>query len=175
MVSPLLGRFLVSFNLQSVICGLRSAVCGLRSAVCGLRSAVCGLRSAVCVLRSAVCSLQSANVIHQYWLLFQNNVRKYVFVLQIDRMLLSMFCTWSVTSCRKCHSGLSSSQYKISEHYQVNGPGSKCTLWGFFGRNLKSASSAPCGSLSAELWRLKISSFHWMRMGSKGHLVIKKL
>ena len=26
MVSPLLGRFLVSFNLQSAICGLRSAV-----------------------------------------------------------------------------------------------------------------------------------------------------
>ena len=25
MVSPLLGRFLVSFNLQSVICGLQSA------------------------------------------------------------------------------------------------------------------------------------------------------
>ena len=50
MVSPLLGRFLVSFNLQSAICGLQSAVCGLRSAVCGLRS--------------AVCSLQSANVIH---------------------------------------------------------------------------------------------------------------
>ena len=34
MVSPLLGRFLVSFNLQSTICGLQSAVCGLRSAVC---------------------------------------------------------------------------------------------------------------------------------------------
>ena len=39
MVSPLLGRFLVSFNLQSAICGLQSAVCGLRSAVCGLQSA----------------------------------------------------------------------------------------------------------------------------------------
>ena len=50
MVSPLLGRFLVSFNLQSVICGLQSAVCSLKSAVCGLQSAVCGL--------------QSANVIH---------------------------------------------------------------------------------------------------------------
>ena len=34
MVSPLLGRFLVSFNLQSVICGLQSEVCSLRSAVC---------------------------------------------------------------------------------------------------------------------------------------------
>ena len=45
MVSPLLGRFLVSFNLQSAICGLQSAVCGLRS---------------------AVCSLQSANVIHRH-------------------------------------------------------------------------------------------------------------
>ena len=45
MTSPLLGRFLVSFNLQSAICGLQSAVCSLRS---------------------AVCSLQSANVIHQY-------------------------------------------------------------------------------------------------------------
>ena len=44
MVSPLLGRFLVSFNLQSAICGLQSAVCGPQS---------------------AVCSLQSANVIHQ--------------------------------------------------------------------------------------------------------------
>ena len=30
-------------------------------------------------------------------LLFQNNVRKYVFVLQIECMLLSMFCTWFVT------------------------------------------------------------------------------
>ena len=29
--------------------------------------------------------------------MFQNNVRRYVFVLQIDRTLLSMFCTWSVT------------------------------------------------------------------------------
>ena len=26
-----------------------------------------------------------------------NNVRRYVFVLQIDRTLISMFCTWSVT------------------------------------------------------------------------------
>ena len=51
MVSPLLGRFLVSFNLQSAICGLQSAVCGLQSVVCGLQS--------------AVCSLQSANVIHR--------------------------------------------------------------------------------------------------------------
>ena len=34
MVSPLLGRFLVSFNLQSVICGLQSEVCSLQSAVC---------------------------------------------------------------------------------------------------------------------------------------------
>ena len=30
-------------------------------------------------------------------LLFQNNVRKYVFVLPIDRMMFSMFCTWSLT------------------------------------------------------------------------------
>ena len=30
--SPLLGRFLVSFNFQSAICGLQSAVCGLQSA-----------------------------------------------------------------------------------------------------------------------------------------------
>ena len=30
MVSPLLGRFLVSFNLQSVICGLQSVVCSLQ-------------------------------------------------------------------------------------------------------------------------------------------------
>ena len=29
--------------------------------------------------------------------MFQNNVRRYVFVLQIDRTLLSMFCTWSIT------------------------------------------------------------------------------
>ena len=29
--------------------------------------------------------------------MFQNNVRRYVVVLQIDRTLLSMFCTWSVT------------------------------------------------------------------------------
>ena len=29
--------------------------------------------------------------------MFQNNVHRYVFVLQIDRTLLSMFCTWSVT------------------------------------------------------------------------------
>ena len=47
MVSPLLGRFLVSFNLQSAVCGLQSAVCGLS-----------GLQSAVCSLQSAVCSLQ---------------------------------------------------------------------------------------------------------------------
>ena len=60
MVSPLLERFLVSFNLQSAICGLQSAVCGLQSAVCSLRSAVCSLRS-------AVCSLQSANVIHRMY------------------------------------------------------------------------------------------------------------
>ena len=40
MVSPLLGRFLVSFNLQSAICGLQSAA-GLQSVVCNLRSAVC--------------------------------------------------------------------------------------------------------------------------------------
>ena len=46
--SPLLGRFLVSFNLQSAICSLQSAVCGLRSAACSLQSAVCSLRSAVC-------------------------------------------------------------------------------------------------------------------------------
>ena len=39
MVSPLLGRFLVSFNLQSTICSLQSAVCSLQSAVCGLQSA----------------------------------------------------------------------------------------------------------------------------------------
>ena len=30
-------------------------------------------------------------------LLFQNNARKFVFVLQINRVLLSMFCTWFVT------------------------------------------------------------------------------
>ena len=41
MVSPLLGRFLVSFDLQSAICGLQSAVCSLQSAVCSLQSAVC--------------------------------------------------------------------------------------------------------------------------------------
>ena len=28
--------------------------------------------------------------------MFQNNVGKYVFSLEIDRMLLSMFCTWFV-------------------------------------------------------------------------------
>ena len=39
MVSPLLGRFLVSFNLQSAICGLQSVVCSLQSAACGLQSA----------------------------------------------------------------------------------------------------------------------------------------
>ena len=33
----------------------------------------------------------------EYWLLFQNNVCEYVFALQIDHMLLSMFCTWFVT------------------------------------------------------------------------------
>ena len=32
MVSPLLGRFLVSFNLQSAIYGLQSVVCSLQSA-----------------------------------------------------------------------------------------------------------------------------------------------
>ena len=49
MVSPLLGRFLVSFNLQSA----------------NLWSAVYSLQSAVCGLQSAVCDLQSANVIHR--------------------------------------------------------------------------------------------------------------
>ena len=34
MVSPLLQRFLVSFNLQSAICGLWSAGYSLQSAVC---------------------------------------------------------------------------------------------------------------------------------------------
>ena len=53
--SPLLGRFLVSFNLQSAICSLQSAVCSLQSAVCGLQPAVCSLQSAICSLRSAVC------------------------------------------------------------------------------------------------------------------------
>ena len=43
MVSPLLGSFLVSFNLQSEICGLQSVVCSLWSAVYSLQSAVCGL------------------------------------------------------------------------------------------------------------------------------------
>ena len=38
MVSPLLGRFLVSFNLQSAICGLQSVV---DAKICNLRSAVC--------------------------------------------------------------------------------------------------------------------------------------
>ena len=37
MVSPSLGRFLVSFNLQSAICGLQSAVWSLQSAVCSLQ------------------------------------------------------------------------------------------------------------------------------------------
>ena len=32
MTSPSLGRVLVSFNLQSAICGLQSAVCGMESA-----------------------------------------------------------------------------------------------------------------------------------------------
>ena len=41
MVSTLLGRFLVSFNLQSAVCGLQSAVFGLQSAVCSLQSAAC--------------------------------------------------------------------------------------------------------------------------------------
>ena len=34
MTSPLLGRFLVSFNLQSASCGLQPAVCSLQSTVC---------------------------------------------------------------------------------------------------------------------------------------------
>ena len=42
MVSPLLGRFLVSFNLQSAICGLQSAVCGLQSPVCSLQMSYTG-------------------------------------------------------------------------------------------------------------------------------------
>ena len=33
--------------------------------------------------------------------MFQNNVRRYVFEFQIDRTLLSMFCTWSVTPWKK--------------------------------------------------------------------------
>ena len=45
MVSPLLGRFLVSFNLQSTICGLQSAVCSLRSAVCSLQMSYTALKS----------------------------------------------------------------------------------------------------------------------------------
>ena len=35
MVSPLLGRFLVSFNLPSAICGLQSAVCSLQMSYTG--------------------------------------------------------------------------------------------------------------------------------------------
>ena len=58
MTSPLLGRFLVAFNLQPATGDLQSVVCSLRSAVCSLQSAVCGLQS-------AVCSLQSANVMHR--------------------------------------------------------------------------------------------------------------
>ena len=54
MVSPLLGRFLVSFNLQSAVCGLQSAVCSLRSAVCSLQSAVCSLQSAACKCHTPV-------------------------------------------------------------------------------------------------------------------------
>jgi len=36
--------------------------------------------------------------------LFQNNARKCVFALQIDRMLLSMFCMWFVTLCKSSFS-----------------------------------------------------------------------
>ena len=39
MVSPLLGRFLVSFNLQSAICGLQAAVCKCHTPV--LRTLAC--------------------------------------------------------------------------------------------------------------------------------------
>ena len=53
MVSPLLGRFLVSFNLQSVICGLQSEVCSLRSAVCSLQSATQLRRTTKCVCHVA--------------------------------------------------------------------------------------------------------------------------
>ena len=42
MVSPLLGRFLVSFNLQSAVCGLQSAVFGLQSAACKCHTSVPG-------------------------------------------------------------------------------------------------------------------------------------
>ena len=45
MVSPLLRRFLVSFNLQSTICSLQSAVCSLRSAVCSLQMSYTALKS----------------------------------------------------------------------------------------------------------------------------------
>ena len=34
--------------------------------------------------------------------MFQNDVRRYVVVLQIDRTLLSMFCTWSITLRNYC-------------------------------------------------------------------------
>ena len=48
MVSPLLKRFFVSFNLQSVVCTLRSAVCSLQS--CSLRSEVCKCHTPLCLL-----------------------------------------------------------------------------------------------------------------------------
>ena len=51
MVSPLLGKFWVSFNSQSAIRGLQSVVCSLESAVCSLQSAVFSLRSAFCSLQ----------------------------------------------------------------------------------------------------------------------------
>ena len=44
MVSPLLGRFLVSFILQSEICGLQCVVCSLQSAVCRPQIADCKLK-----------------------------------------------------------------------------------------------------------------------------------
>ena len=53
MVSPLLGRFLVSFNLQSAICSLQSAVCGLQSS---LRSAVCSLQMSYTGYRTSTLS-----------------------------------------------------------------------------------------------------------------------
>ena len=64
MVSPLLGRFLVSFNLQSAICGLQSAVCSLQSAVCSLQSAVCSLQmsyTGTCLQLSVILNMDSAS------------------------------------------------------------------------------------------------------------------
>ena len=121
MVSPLLRRFLVSFNLQSAICGLQSAVCSLQSAVCSLQSAVCSLQmpytvfslrfnfihATSCRLYSwLILSVQKMIYFDLLYLSFPGSLRCIVcqhyeslFVLPIFDTLFNMGARWFCLSC----------------------------------------------------------------------------